>query len=336
MSGSGKEARERRLPFEREREMVTKAEAETDPRYGCPPEERPMEEYIMKGVINLDKPAGPTSHEVVAWVKEILGLSKAGHGGTLDPKVTGVLPVALEKATKIIQTLLPAGKEYVCIMHLHGDVDDDELERVVREFEGTILQRPPLRSAVKRRVRPKKVYYIDIIERDGRDVLLRIGCQAGTYIRKLCHDIGEALGVGAHMAELRRTKTGPFSEENAVTLHDLKDAYEFWREEGWEEPLRHVIRPMEEGLSHLPRIEIRDTAVDAICHGADLAAPGIVRVEKGIQPGDLVAIFTLKGEAVALGVAKASWKEMLHADRGIMVDTKRVLMEPGTYPKAWG
>ncbi|MHA1722655.1 MAG: RNA-guided pseudouridylation complex pseudouridine synthase subunit Cbf5 [Candidatus Baldrarchaeia archaeon] len=324
---------ERKLPSDVKREILIKSEAETSPDYGCPPIERPIEEYIRKGVINLDKPAGPTSHEVVSWVKKILNLKKAGHGGTLDPKVTGILPIALEDATKIIQSLLPAGKEYVTIIHLHGDVPEEKIKKVIKEFEGPIYQRPPVRASVKRRLRIRNVYYIDILEIESRIILLRIGCQAGTYIRKIAHDIGEALGVGAHMGELRRTRTGPFKEdETLVTLHDVVDAYHFWKEDGDETFLRRVIQPMEKGLEHLPHVWIRDSAVDAICHGANLAAPGIVKLHDGIKPGDLIAIFTLKNEAVALGKALVSSKEMLEKNHGIVVDTERVLMERGTYP----
>ena len=323
----------RKLPLDIEREILIKNEVETSPDYGCPPTERPIEEHIRKGIINLDKPAGPTSHEVVSWVKKILNLRKAGHGGTLDPKVTGILPVALEDATKIIQSLLPAGKEYVTVIQLHGDVSKEKIKKVIKEFEGPIYQRPPVRSSVKRRLRIRNVYYIDILEIEGRNILLRIGCQAGTYIRKIAHDIGEALGVGAHMRELRRTRTGPFKEDaTLVTLHDVIDAYHFWKEDGDETFLRKVIQPMEKGLEHLPHIWIRDSAVDAICHGANLAAPGIVKLHDGIKPGDLVAIFTLKNEAVALGKALVSSKEMLEKNHGIVVDTERVLMERGTYP----
>ena len=324
---------ERKLPSDIKREILVKSEAETDPAYGCSPYERPIEEYLRKGIINLDKPAGPTSHEVVAWVKKILNLKKAGHGGTLDPNVTGILPVALEDATKIVQSLLPAGKEYITVVQLHGDVPKGKLEKVIKEFEGPIYQRPPVRSSVKRRLRIRKIYYIDILEVENRNVLLRIGCQAGTYIRKIAHDIGEALGVGAHMRELRRTRTGPFKEdETLVTLHDIVDAYYFWKEDEDEEFLRKVIQPMEKGLEHLPHIWIRDSAVDAICHGANLAAPGVVKLHDGISPGDLIVICTLKDEAVALGKALFSSKEMLEKTHGIIVDTERVLMKRDTYP----
>ncbi len=231
---------------------------------------------------------------------------------------------------------MKAGKEYVCLMRLHGDVSREELEKVIREFTGPIYQRPPLRSAVKRTVRVRRVYYIKILEISGRDVLMKVGVEAGTYIRKLCHDIGEVLGCGAHMQELRRTRVGPFKEDDTlVTLYDVVDAYKLWIEEGEDKYLKKVILPIEAGVAHLPKVIIRDTAVDAICHGASLAVAGILRVETGIKVGDLVAIFTQKGELVALGRALMRSEEMVSSKRGLAVKTERVIMKPGTYPPFW-
>ncbi|MDI6819354.1 MAG: RNA-guided pseudouridylation complex pseudouridine synthase subunit Cbf5 [Candidatus Hodarchaeaceae archaeon] len=325
-----------RLPSDVVREVLVRAQDVTDPGYGCEPGKRPIREHMRLGVINLDKPVGPTSHEVVAWVKRLLMVKGAGHGGTLDPKVSGVLPIALEDATKMVQTLLPAGKEYVCLMHLHGDVSDHELEQTLKEFEGEIYQRPPVRAAVRRILRKRRIYYTELLERGGRDVLLRVGCEAGTYMRKYCVDVGEALGCGAHMAELRRTRTGPFREdETLVKLHDLADAYAFWREGGAEEHLRRTILPVEAAVRHLPKLVVRDGAVDALCHGASLAAPGVLTVETGISPGDLVALMTLKGELISLARATMTSRQICDADHGIVAEPERVVMSPGTYPRKW-
>lgn len=324
------------LPSDEKREVLIKASDFTDEEYGCDPESRSIEEHLRMGIINLDKPPGPTSHEVVSWIKRILRIKKAGHGGTLDPKVSGILPVALQDATKLTQTLLPAGKEYVTVMHLHEDVDSEDLEKVIDSFVGEITQTPPVRASVKRRPRKRTIYYNNILEREERDVLLRVGCQAGTYIRKLCHDIGEALGCGAHMAELRRTRTGPFEEdETLASLYDLVDAYSFWKEDGNESLLRDVVQTAETTVEHLPKITIRDGAVDALCRGASLAAPGVLSVETGISPGTLVAEMTLKGELVALAKASMTSQEIVDAEHGIVAEPERVVMEPGTYPKKW-
>ncbi|MCK4405603.1 MAG: RNA-guided pseudouridylation complex pseudouridine synthase subunit Cbf5 [Hadesarchaea archaeon] len=308
----------------------------TDPSHGCEPSKRPIREHLRLGIINLDKPVGPTSHEIVAWVKRVLEVRRAGHGGTLDPKVTGVLPTALDDATKMVQTLLPAGKEYICIMHLHGEVPQHRLEQVLQEFEGEIYQRPPLRAAVKRVLRTRKIYYIEPLEREGRDVLMCVGCAAGTYMRKLMFDLGEALGCGAHMRELRRTRTGPFREDGTlVKLHDLADAYAFWREDGDEKHLRNVILPVEAAVEHLPKLVVRDGAVDALCHGASLAAPGVLTIETGISPDDLVALMTLKGELISLARATMTSKQIFEAEHGIVAKPERVVMSPGTYPRKW-
>ncbi len=286
-------------PWETKREIHVKNEESTDPKYGHKPEERPGEQYIRYGVINLDKPAGPTSHEVAAWTKKILKLENIGHGGTLDPKVTGVLPVTLEDATKIVQAFLYSGKEYICVMKLHGDAEEVRVRKVLAEFEDEIFQRPPLRSSVKRQLRTRRVFYNEFLEMDGRNVLFRVGCEGGTYIRKLCFDVGEIIGVGAHMQELRRTRSGPYTEKDSVTLHDVAYHFGEWQETKDAKILHKFIRPMETALGLLPKIAVRDSAVDAICHGANLTAPGVLSLESGIEKDTLIAILTLKGEAVA-------------------------------------
>jgi H/ACA ribonucleoprotein complex subunit 4 len=273
---------------------------------------------------------------VAAWVKRVLNVEKAGHSGTLDPKVTGILPVLLGDATRVMDTLLLAGKEYICLMHVHKPVPRKRILEVCSEFTGPIYQTPPMKSAVVRQLRRRTIYYLEVMEIEEQSVLMRVGCEAGTYIRKLCFDIGLALGTGANMEELRRSKAGPFREDGTlVTLHQLKDAYEVWKETGDESGLRRAILPVEAALRHLPRLTIADNAVDAICHGAPLAAPGLLSLETDINKGDGVALFTLKGEAVAVAKAELSSREMLASERGIIAATERVIMEPGTYPKAW-
>ncbi len=253
-----------------------------------------------------------------------------------NPKVTGVLPTALEEATKIIQALLLAGKEYICVMKLHSQVPEDRIKAVLGEFHGTIYQRPPVRASVKRRLRIRKIYYVNFLEMDGRNVLFKVGCEAGTYIRKLCYDIGEILGCGAHMQELRRTRVGPFIEgEGLVTLYDVSYMFARWRETNDENLPRSFIYPMEKSLEIVPKIYIRDSAVDALCHGAHLAAPGVLSLDTKIKPNDTVAIFTQKGEAVALSKALVSAEKILKMDHGLVAKTQRVLMPRGVYPKMW-
>jgi len=323
-------------PWENKRELFVKAEDLTNPKYGHKPNERPAEEYIRYGVINLDKPAGPTSHEVAAWTKKIMHLTRIGHGGTLDPKVTGILPITLEDSTKIVQALLYSGKEYMCVMKLHGDVNEEPIRKILEEFEDVIYQRPPLRSSVKRQLRTRRIYYVDFMELDGRNVLFKVGCEGGTYIRKLCYDIGEILGTGAHMQELRRTRAGPFVENNnKATLHEVAYWFAEWEEKKEEKTLRKFIQPMETALALLPKIVVRDSTVDALCHGANLTAPGVLSVESGVVKGSIAAIFTLKGEAVALAETLISAEEILNLKHGTVAALQRVLMPRGTYPKVW-
>ncbi len=323
-----------KLPFETtKRDILVKKESETSERFGTLPENRHADVLLNYGIVNIDKPRGPTSHQVSDYVKKITGVSKAGHSGTLDPKVTGVLPVALGNGTRIVQSLLPAGKEYVALMHLHKDMPGGKVVHTCKEFIGKISQLPPIKSSVKRQVRSRSIYYLDIIEIDGRDVLFRAGTQAGTYIRKLIHDIGQKLGCGAHMAELRRTKAGPFDESTLVTLQELADACHFYRENGSEGYLRKVIQPLESAVVHLPKVWVMDTTVDSLCHGASLKIPGICRIESGIEPGDAVAVMTLKEELIALGRAAMGSKEMFIKEKGIAVSAHKVFMKTGVYPR---
>jgi H/ACA ribonucleoprotein complex subunit 4 len=322
-------------PWSLERSIVVRTEEVPNPSLGTDPLERSLADYIKFGLIVVDKQAGPTSHEIVAWVKKLLELDRAGHGGTLDPKVTGVLPIGLQESTKVVQALLESGKEYVCVMRTHTDVEESKVIEALGLFVGEIFQRPPVRSSVRRRLRTRVIYSIDYYEGEGRNWLFRVECQSGTYIRKLCYDVGEILGCGAHMQELRRSRSGPFTEADLVSMYDLSEALDSFKEEGDEAMLRRVIRPMEDALGLLPKIWIRDSAVDALCNGAALAMPGVLRLSSGIGRGSMVAVLTQKGEAVALMEAEASTEEIAGAEKGIAAKPLRVVMRRGTYPRMW-
>jgi len=302
---------------------------------GKRPTERTMEELLEAGVINMDKPMGPTSHQATAWVRDILGVEKIGHGGTLDPKVSGVLPVATGRAVRALSLVLKSDKEYVCLMRLHRDRSEEDIRRVMATFVGKIYQTPPVRAAVKRQLRVRTVHELRILEIRGRDVLFRVTCDAGTYIRTLCVDIGDALAVGASMEDLRRIRSGTMHESEAVTLQDIKDAYVEWKEDGNDEWLRRIVQPFEVLFEPLPQVLVKDSAVDAICHGADLAAVGVVQVDEAVEKETMVAIMTLKGEAIGVGTAKMAAREMVSAKEGVAVSTDRVFMPAGTYPKMW-
>ncbi len=322
------------LPSDESEQLLVKSQDNTNPKYGCEPKNRGIDFLLQYGVINLDKTSGPTSHEVVSWVRKILGISNAGHGGTLDPKVTGVLPCALGRATRVLSALLYAGKEYIGVMYLHRKEEKKKIEHIFKLFTGRIYQRPPLKSAVVRKLRVREIYYSEVIEVDNNHVLFRVGCESGTYIRKLCFDIGEALCSGAHMLELRRTRVGNFREnENLITLQNLKDAFSIYQLDGNDYYLKKLIFPMEKMVSHLPKIYIRDTAVDAVCHGAVLASAGICYIDARIKESMIVALMTLKKELVGFGTALKGAMQIYKAKSGLMVKTNKVFMERGIYPR---
>jgi predicted rRNA pseudouridine synthase len=285
------------------------------------------------GIVIIDKPRGPSSHQVTAWVGKILGVP-VGHAGTLDPGVSGVLVVMLGSAVRLAPFLQRGEKEYVCLWRLHGDLPNAVIEKVAGEFEGRIYQRPPKKAAVKRALRIRTVKRIEILQIDGRSVLIRVLCDAGTYIRSLCHHMGLAAGPGGSMRELRRTRSGAFTEADAHTLHELEDAAHAARE-GNPAPLRGMILPVGKAVADLPRVIVRDTAVDAICHGASLAGVGVVGAEGAFSPKDPVGIFTQKGELVAVGQALVESGKILPGSTGLVATPRVVLMQPGTYPRGW-
>ncbi len=247
--------------------------------------------------------------------------------------MSGVLPLALEKATRALKPLIDSDKEYVCLMRLHGDVDEHELREVLRQFQGQIYQRPPLRSSVKRIRRIRTVYKIDVIEVDGRDVLFRARVDPGTYMRKLCVDVGYALGVEAHMEELRRTKSGVFDERDSVDLYDVYEAASELKK-GNEEPARKVVRPLEEALKDFPQVVISDASVDPVCRGMKPRGEDILMVDKRIQAGQQVVVATKRGEAVALATSNYPFDQL--ALNREPLEIKRVIMDAGLYPRQSG
>lgn len=309
----------------------------TNDEYGHNPDKRPLNNLFDYGFILLDKPPGPTSHEVVAWVKKALGLAKIGHSGTLDPGTTGLLPLGLGEATKALSALTLGPKEYYALARMHSYISTNKIEPIMKEFTGDIYQRPPQRSAVRRATRIRTVYSFELLEQHERLLLMRILCQAGTYVRKIIYDLGEVLSPGATMIELRRTRVNDFSEktEQFVRLHDILDAFESYKENKDETKLRLLIKPVEYSLQSLRAVVIRDTAVDALCHGAQLAIPGIIAIPHDLRPGELVGVYTLKGEIVGLAEAIMKSDDIETETRGFAFVMKRIIMKPNTYPKVW-
>lgn len=295
---------------------------------------------------------------MVAWIKRILRVPKTGHSGTLDPKVTGCLIVCVDRATRLVKSQQAAGKEYVAILKLHGPIPTEEngpsaKTRVCQALEkltGALFQRPPLISAVKRVLRVRTIYKSKLIEFDEKEnlVVFWMSCQAGTYVRTLCVHLGLLLGVGGHMLELRRVRSGIVSErtelakesdgptDSLVTLHDVLDAQYLYDNEQDESYLRRVVQPLEKLLVGYKRVVVKDSCVNAICYGAKLMVPGLLRFEDGINCGEDIVLMTTKGEAVALGVAEMSTEQMATVDHGIVSKIKRVVMDRDTYPRKWG
>ncbi|KAJ8623148.1 hypothetical protein MRB53_031677 [Persea americana] len=307
---------------------------------GYSPLKRPIAEYLRYGILNLDKPSNPSSHEVVAWIKRILRVEKTGHSGTLDPKVTGNLIVCIDRATRLVKSQQGAGKEYVCIARLHADVPDaSKVGRALETLTGAVFQRPPLISAVKRQLRIRTIYESKLLEYDPDRhlVVFWISCEAGTYVRTLCVHLGLILGVGGHMQELRRVRSGILGEkDNMVSMHDVMDAqwvYDNFRDESY---LRRVVMPLEVVLTSYKRLVVKDSAVNAICYGAKLMIPGLLRFENDIENGEEVVLMTTKGEAVALGIAEMTTAVMATCDHGVVARIKRVVMDRDTYPRKWG
>lgn len=303
---------------------------------GTMPTNRPIREYLKYGVITIDKPANPSSHEVVTWVKNILECEKTGHSGTLDPKVTGVLTICLNRATRLTKSQQNAGKTYVCCIEFDKETTIEKFKDACQKLTGHLYQRPPLMCAVKRDIRLRWVYEINIIEFTPKKALFEVKCEAGTYIRTLCTHIGLYIGCGAVMADLRRTQSGLTEENECVTLHDLQDAYHLYKTTNEEKYLRKVVKPLETLLIDYPRIIIKDSAVNAICYGGQLSVPGILKYDKNFDTDSTVVLITMKGEAVALVKPLVPSCQLGEMSRGIIAKTKRVIMEKDLYPKVWG
>ncbi|MFB6191041.1 MAG: RNA-guided pseudouridylation complex pseudouridine synthase subunit Cbf5 [Candidatus Nanohaloarchaea archaeon] len=312
----------------------TREESEPSEEYGARPENREIEELIDQGLLLVDKPFGPTSNQVSGWIKEELDLKKAGHFGTLDPNATGVLPIGVNRGTRVQDALAQASKEYVFEAELEDTKDEEEIREALESHRGTNLQTPPEKSAVKREEREREVYDIELLEVKEKSFLGRVECESGFYVRVLIEQLGDELGMEAEMVELRRTRQAEITEDDCDTIQDIVDAFHYYREREDEERLREVLHPVEKAVSHLPKVVIKDSAVNAVANGADLGAAGISKLQDGIKEGDRVAITTLKGELVALGTAELSSEQMYDGD-GTAATLKSVHMDPSVYPKRW-
>ncbi|PIU75604.1 RNA-guided pseudouridylation complex pseudouridine synthase subunit Cbf5 [Candidatus Pacearchaeota archaeon CG06_land_8_20_14_3_00_35_12] len=250
-----------------------------------------ISEKINFGIINIDKPKGPTSFTITDFVRKSLGISKATHLGTLDPAVTGVLPIALGRAARLSAYLMHAKKEYIGKMHIHQDIAIEKIkEEIKKSFLGKIRQLPPVRSRVKRAEREREIYEFEILEKKDKDISFRVKCQAGTYIRKLVFDLGEKLKIGAHMTELRRTSAGLFQEKDSIKIQDFEKAVEKFKK-GNSQALNNIIIPAEEIIKKiLPVIQVKKETAGKLLTGKPIFREDI---EEGKIPeeGKFFAVF---------------------------------------------
>lgn len=308
--------------------------------FGSSPLQRSIKDYVSSGVLNLDKPSNPSSHEVVAWIKRILKVEKTGHAGTLDPKTSGCLIICIDRATRLVKSQQSAGKEYISVFKLHSAPESEaKVAQALHKLRGALFQRPPLISAVKRQLRVRTTYDNKLIEYDPeRNMgIFWVKCEAGTYVRTICVHLGLMLGVGGQMLELRRNRSGLHSEKDGLTtLHDIMDAQYLYENHKDETYLRRIILPLESLLRGHKRIIMKDSSVNAVCYGAKIMLPGILRYEDGIELNQEVVIVTTKGEAIALAIALMTTATIASCDHGIVAKIKRVIMERDTYPRKWG
>ena len=268
------------------------------------------DELLRCSIIVLDKPSNYDSHQTAALIKKLLGVKKVGHAGTLDPKVTGVLLILIDKATRLAGYLLHSKKEYVGIMHLCKDVSIKELRSTIeKNFLGKIKQLPPRKAAIKRQEREREIYSFKIIEKKGNNVLFKVNCEAGTYIRKLVHDLGIALGVKAHMLELRRTKDGVFHEDNCVTIYDIINALK-------NKNLEKVLLPPEVIVRNMQKIVVKDSALDKLYNGSPVFCDFLVKRKK-LKEG-YAAVLSSNGKLVE--IAKVI------CEKNIIAKPKTILM----------
>ncbi len=292
--------------------------------FGKPPSERTIPELLDAGVIILDKPRGPSSHEVSAFVRKILEVKKTGHTGTLDQDVSGVLIVLLGHATKAVRFFAGERKSYVCVMSLGTAISKEKADKIFENLRGKIYQTPPLASAVAKRLRVREVYSLRVLESHDKLILFDCDVAGGTYVRKLVSDFGALAATTAEMRELRRTSAVGLSEGSAVKLQDISDYYWLWKNRGDESFLRSSVKPIEDVIA-LKRVIVSDDVLKPITTGAHLFIPGICSLDEGINRDEFVQIMSGKGELICFAQALLSSDEIKERRNGAACDVMRVV-----------
>tara|TARA_B110001452_G_C15236845_1_gene428252 strand:- start:2461 stop:3420 length:960 start_codon:yes stop_codon:yes gene_type:complete len=315
--------------------IILDADAVTSSDHGCAPSERNIDQLFDSGFILLDKAPGPSSHQVSAWARDMMGLEKLGHGGTLDPFATGLLPLLSGKAMRLTGRILTHDKSYLAILKIGREVERAELDEKMNMLTGKVYNVPPEISAVRVQVRTRKISRFEILDFDGTTILTHIECEAGTYVRTMARDLGLLLDTPVELKELRRPSSGEFSLGQAITMQQLADAYWLWKEKEDPSAILRILHPVEDMLSAVPKIVIKDGAAAALSHGAPLLRPGVVSIPDDLGVGSEVLLVTIKGEAVALANLVQPSKVIPEMTQGEVAKPNCVLMKEDTYPRSW-
>ena len=307
----------------------------TDDAFGTSPDDRTLEQRLASGFILVDKPAGPTSHQLAAWARDLLGLERMGHGGTLDPFATGVLPLMAGRCMKITNKILKHTKTYIAVFRFREIPDEATLKSTMAKMTGRIYNVPPEVSAVKVQVRTRTVHAFELLHVDGKDAVARIVCEAGTYIRTMARDMGLMMGGPVSLKELRRETSGVFGLNHCVTMDQLADAVWLWKECGQTDALNTIVHPIEKLLVDVPRCTVKDSAVAAIAYGAPLLRPGLISIPEGLKKGTELMVASMKDEAVGFVKLKADSDDIAAMDSGEVARPSMVLMDTEVYPRRW-
>jgi H/ACA ribonucleoprotein complex subunit 4 len=315
--------------------IILDSEAKTDDEIGKIPDMRTVEERLESGFILLDKAAGPSSHQVASWARDMFGLERLGHGGTLDPFATGVLPLMAGKSMKLTKKILTHNKTYICVFRFASEPDSKMLKEVMSNMTGRVFNVPPEISAVKIQVRSRRIFKFEKLDLKNNQMVARVECEAGTYIRTMARDMGLLLNMKVELKELRRETSGIFTLDDCVTLQQLADAYWLWKELSQPEALLRIIHPIEKLLLDYPSVTVKDSAAAALSHGAPLLRPGIVSIDPAIDDGRDIVVNTMKGETVGIVnmiVTSDSVKDM---ESGEIARPSMVLLNQDLYPRRW-
>ena len=286
-----------------------------------------LQELFNFGVINLDKPKKMYCKQLDNKLVHILETPRIGHAGTLDPMVEGVLPILVQRATKISEIMSNAGKVYEGTLFFHDEVKESDVKKVLKSFVGKIRQFPPKHSAIKRQWRTREIYFIEVLKFKGRYLDFKVGCEAGTYIRTLCVDIGKKIGVGAHMIRLKRTQVASLKLEDSIDFYKLISVYQDYLKTKNESELKKVFITKEQALAHLPKVWVDNDLIFRLKNGSPVFAPGILALESGIEKNEQVAIVSEDNEVLATGTAEMDSEQMRKSNHGLAIKTNKVFIK---------